>query len=111
MRAQSSTQEEGVEVDGQMSRSKAPPLPTPEEKMRQQAQAVLTDIVPIDVTGKKYIPSAVSQTCQHCRNISNVFYVVSPMSPYVCQSRIHIAGLSVTLHYFNVDRSSKSVKS
>lgn len=69
MRAQNSTQEEGVEVDGQMSRSKAPPLPTPEEKMRQQAQAVLTDIVPIDVTGRKYIPSAVSQTCQHCRNV------------------------------------------
>ncbi|XP_067240086.1 NHS-like protein 1 isoform X5 [Chanodichthys erythropterus] len=54
MRAQNSTQEEGVEVDGQMSRSKAPPLPTPEEKMRQQAQAVLTDIVPIDVTGETF---------------------------------------------------------
>jgi len=63
MRAQSPTQEEGVEVDGQMSRSKAPHLPTPEEKMRQQAKAVLTDIVPIDVTGKKYIPPTVSQTC------------------------------------------------
>lgn len=60
MRAQSPAQVEGVEVDGQMSRSKAPPLPTPEEKMRQQAQAVLTDIVPINVTGKKYILSAVS---------------------------------------------------
>ncbi|XP_067273692.1 NHS-like protein 1 isoform X2 [Pseudorasbora parva] len=54
MRAQSPTQEEGVEVDGQMSWSKAPPLPTPEEKMRQQAQAVLTDIVPIDVTGETF---------------------------------------------------------
>lgn len=87
MRAQNSTQEEGVEVDGQMSRSKAPPLPTPEEKMRQQAQAVLTDIVPIDVTGRKYIPSAVSQTCQHCRNVKKKchFYVVSPMSP-ICLS-------------------------
>lgn len=53
MRAQSPAQVEGVEVDGQMSRSKAPPLPTPEEKMRRQAQAVLTDIVPINVTGKK----------------------------------------------------------
>ncbi|KAL0164711.1 hypothetical protein M9458_040464, partial [Cirrhinus mrigala] len=49
-RAQNPAQMEGVEVDGQMSRSKAPPLPTPEEKMRQQAQAVLTDIVPINVT-------------------------------------------------------------
>ncbi|XP_058611058.1 NHS-like protein 1 isoform X3 [Onychostoma macrolepis] len=54
MRAQSPTQVEGVEVDGQMSQSKAPPLPTPEEKMRQQAQAVLTDIVPINVTGETF---------------------------------------------------------
>uniref|UniRef100_A0A8C1TP75 NHS-like 1b n=1 Tax=Cyprinus carpio TaxID=7962 RepID=A0A8C1TP75_CYPCA len=53
MRAQSPAQVEGVDVDGQMSRSKAPPLPTPEEKMRQQAQAVLTDIVPINVTAAK----------------------------------------------------------
>ncbi|XP_043075462.1 NHS-like protein 1 isoform X3 [Puntigrus tetrazona] len=54
MRAQSPAQVEGVEVDGQMSRSKAPPLPTPEEKMRQQAKAVLTDIVPINVTGETF---------------------------------------------------------
>uniref|UniRef100_A0A8C1YRE1 NHS-like 1b n=1 Tax=Cyprinus carpio TaxID=7962 RepID=A0A8C1YRE1_CYPCA len=54
MRAQSPAQVEGVDVDGQMSRSKAPPLPTPEEKMRQQAQAVLTDIVPINVTGETF---------------------------------------------------------
>lgn len=54
MRAQIPAQEEGVEVDGQMSWSKAPPLPTPEEKMRQQAKAVLTDIVPIDVTGETF---------------------------------------------------------
>ncbi|KAK7150229.1 hypothetical protein R3I93_011476 [Phoxinus phoxinus] len=53
MRAQSPAQEDGVEVDGHMSWSKAPPLPTPEEKMRQQAKAVLTDIVPIDVTAAK----------------------------------------------------------
>ncbi|KTG06621.1 hypothetical protein cypCar_00005638 [Cyprinus carpio] len=53
MRAQSQGEVEGVEVDGQMSGSKAPPLPTPEEKMRQQAQAVLTDIVPINVTAAK----------------------------------------------------------
>ncbi|XP_073672494.1 NHS-like protein 1 isoform X2 [Garra rufa] len=54
MRAHSPAQVEGVEVDGQMSRSKAPPLPTPEEKMRQQAKAVLTDIVPINVTGETF---------------------------------------------------------
>ncbi|XP_026146640.1 NHS-like protein 1 isoform X5 [Carassius auratus] len=54
MREQSPGEVEGVEVDGQMSGSKAPPLPTPEEKMRQQAQAVLTDIVPINVTGETF---------------------------------------------------------
>ncbi|XP_005160821.1 NHS-like protein 1 isoform X1 [Danio rerio] len=54
MRAQSPAQVEGVEVDGQMSSSKASVLPTPEEKMRQQAQAVLTDIVPINVTGETF---------------------------------------------------------
>ncbi|KAL1253782.1 hypothetical protein QQF64_016011 [Cirrhinus molitorella] len=54
MRAHSPGQGEGVEVDGQMSRSKAPVLPTPEEKMRQQAKAVLTDIVPINVTGETF---------------------------------------------------------
>ncbi|XP_059354563.1 NHS-like protein 1 isoform X3 [Carassius carassius] len=54
MKAQSPREVEGVEIDGQMSRSKAPPLPTPEEKMRQQARAVLTDIVPINVTGETF---------------------------------------------------------
>ncbi|XP_029966938.1 NHS-like protein 1 isoform X2 [Salarias fasciatus] len=42
---------EASDVDGQAVWSKAPPLPTPEEKMRQAAQAVATDIVPINVTG------------------------------------------------------------
>ncbi|KAM6915759.1 NHS-like protein 1 isoform 2-T2 [Xenentodon cancila] len=39
------------EVDGQVVWNKAMPLPTPEERMRQAAQAVPTDIVPINVTG------------------------------------------------------------
>ncbi|XP_060947101.1 NHS-like protein 1 isoform X1 [Limanda limanda] len=42
---------EEFEVDGQVIWNKAPPLPTPEEKMRLAAQAVPTDIVPINVTG------------------------------------------------------------
>ncbi|KAM9338955.1 NHS-like protein 1 [Symphorus nematophorus] len=42
---------EGSEVDGQVVWNKAPPLPTPEEKMRQTAKAVPTDIVAINVTG------------------------------------------------------------
>ncbi|XP_051265980.1 NHS-like protein 1 isoform X2 [Dicentrarchus labrax] len=47
-------QGEGVEVsevDGQVVWNKAAPLPTPEEKMRQTAKAVPTDIVAINVTG------------------------------------------------------------
>ncbi|XP_051954675.1 NHS-like protein 1 isoform X2 [Xyrauchen texanus] len=54
MREQSSAQGEGVEVDGQGPQTKSPPLPTPEEKMRQQAQAILTDIIPINVTGETF---------------------------------------------------------
>ncbi|XP_034556001.1 LOW QUALITY PROTEIN: NHS-like protein 1 [Notolabrus celidotus] len=42
---------EGSEVDGQVVRIKGHPLPTPEEKMRQTAKAVPTDIVAINVTG------------------------------------------------------------
>ncbi|XP_054875931.1 NHS-like protein 1 isoform X2 [Poeciliopsis prolifica] len=42
---------ETSEVDGQVVWNKAPPLPTPEEKMRQAAQAVPTDVVPINITG------------------------------------------------------------
>ncbi|XP_053192804.1 NHS-like protein 1 [Scomber japonicus] len=39
------------EVDGQLVWTKTVPLPTPEEKMRQTAKAVPTDIVAINVTG------------------------------------------------------------
>ncbi|XP_027139727.1 NHS-like protein 1 isoform X4 [Larimichthys crocea] len=42
---------EGSEVDGQVVWNKGAPLPTPEEKMRQTAKAVPTDIVAINVTG------------------------------------------------------------
>ncbi|XP_026175099.1 NHS-like protein 1 isoform X3 [Mastacembelus armatus] len=42
---------EGSEVDGQVRWNKTMSLPTPEEKMRQVAQAVPTDIVAINVTG------------------------------------------------------------
>ncbi|XP_071388370.1 NHS-like protein 1 [Centroberyx affinis] len=44
---------EELEADRQVvwARAKAAPLPTPEERMRQAAQAVPTDIVPINVTG------------------------------------------------------------
>ncbi|KAM4633610.1 NHS-like protein 1 isoform 2-T2 [Polymixia lowei] len=42
---------EGPEVDGLAAWTKGTPLPTPEERMRQAAKAVPTDIVPINVTG------------------------------------------------------------
>ncbi|XP_053470481.1 NHS-like protein 1 isoform X3 [Ictalurus furcatus] len=50
MRAHTALKAEEAEVDGQ--EVCFTPLPTPEEKMRQQAQAILTDIVPINVTAK-----------------------------------------------------------
>ncbi|XP_047429409.1 NHS-like protein 1 isoform X3 [Mugil cephalus] len=51
MRSQTPLGGEASDVDGQVVWNKAAPLPTPEEKMRQAAQAVPTDIVPINVTG------------------------------------------------------------
>ncbi|XP_066532460.1 NHS-like protein 1 isoform X3 [Hoplias malabaricus] len=53
MKSQTPVPEDGSEIDGQERSNKHPPLPTPEEKMRQQAQAILTDIVPINVTAAK----------------------------------------------------------
>lgn len=40
------------DINTQTNWTKSLPLPTPEEKMRQQAQAVQTDVVPINVTGR-----------------------------------------------------------
>ncbi|XP_059504729.1 NHS-like protein 1 isoform X2 [Stegostoma tigrinum] len=42
------------EIDVQTNWTKALPLPTPEEKMRQQAQAVQSDVIPINVTGESF---------------------------------------------------------
>uniref|UniRef100_UPI00398E5306 NHS-like protein 1 isoform X2 n=1 Tax=Pristiophorus japonicus TaxID=55135 RepID=UPI00398E5306 len=42
------------EIDVQTNWTKALPLPTPEERMRQQAQAVQTDVIPINVTGESF---------------------------------------------------------
>ncbi|XP_051775228.1 NHS-like protein 1 isoform X3 [Erpetoichthys calabaricus] len=39
------------EIDIQTNWTKSLPLPTPEEKMRQQAKAVQADVIPINVTG------------------------------------------------------------
>ncbi|XP_067901612.1 NHS-like protein 1 isoform X2 [Heterodontus francisci] len=44
------------EIDVQTNWTKALPLPTPEEKMRQQAQAVQSDVIPINVTGAGQTP-------------------------------------------------------
>lgn len=63
MRAHTVLKPEGGEVDGQ--ESCFTPLPTPEEKMRQQAQAILTDIVPINVTGKNYTLISVMWRCNY----------------------------------------------
>ncbi|XP_078086764.1 NHS-like protein 1 [Mustelus asterias] len=42
------------EIDVQTNWTKALPLPTPEERMRQQAQAVQCDVIPINVTGQSF---------------------------------------------------------
>ncbi|XP_076129223.1 NHS-like protein 1 [Alosa pseudoharengus] len=55
MRAQTPVQGEGPDTVDAPSSTKGPALPTPEQRMRQQAQAVITDIVPINVTGERYL--------------------------------------------------------
>ncbi|XP_006000521.1 NHS-like protein 1 isoform X3 [Latimeria chalumnae] len=42
------------EINTQTNWTKSLPLPTPEEKMRQQAQAIQADVVPINVTGETF---------------------------------------------------------
>ncbi|XP_029141717.1 NHS-like protein 1 [Protobothrops mucrosquamatus] len=42
------------DINTQTNWTKSLPLPTPEEKMRQQAQAVPTDVIPINVTGENF---------------------------------------------------------
>ncbi|KAM6460737.1 NHS-like protein 1 isoform 5-T5 [Liasis olivaceus] len=49
-RPKTPTPDEFSDINTQTNWTKSLPLPTPEEKMRQQAQAVPTDVVPINVT-------------------------------------------------------------
>nr|XP_056708518.1 NHS-like protein 1 [Euleptes europaea] len=42
------------DINTQTNWTKSLPLPTPEEKMRQEAQAVQTDVIPINVTGENF---------------------------------------------------------
>ncbi|XP_042303340.1 NHS-like protein 1 isoform X2 [Sceloporus undulatus] len=42
------------DINTQTNWTKSLPLPTPEEKMREQAQAVQTDVIPINVTGENF---------------------------------------------------------
>ncbi|KAM7172514.1 NHS-like protein 1 isoform 4-T6 [Macrochelys suwanniensis] len=49
-RSRTPVSNECSDINTQTNWTKSLPLPTPEEKMRQQAQAVQTDVVPINVT-------------------------------------------------------------
>ncbi|XP_009081762.1 PREDICTED: NHS-like protein 1 [Acanthisitta chloris] len=53
-RPKSPVSNELSDINTQTNWTKSLPLPTPEEKMRQQAQAVQTDVVPINVTGENF---------------------------------------------------------
>ncbi|NXB76629.1 NHSL1 protein, partial [Donacobius atricapilla] len=53
-RPKSPATDELSDINTQTNWTKSLPLPTPEEKMRQQAQAVQTDVVPINVTGENF---------------------------------------------------------
>ncbi|XP_034274790.1 NHS-like protein 1 isoform X1 [Pantherophis guttatus] len=53
-RPKTPTPDELSDINTQTNWTKSLPLPTPEEKMRQQAQAVPTDVIPINVTGENF---------------------------------------------------------
>lgn len=83
MRPQTPQEEEGIdECDGQVRCYKAPPLPTPEEKMRMQAQAVPTDVIPINVTGRPHplaaTPPIVTVVCPRL-NMPTITDAIQPM--------------------------------
>ena len=50
-RPKTPTSSEFSDLSTQTNWTKPLPLPTPEEKMRQQAQTVQADVVPINITG------------------------------------------------------------
>ncbi|XP_028833234.1 NHS-like protein 1 isoform X3 [Denticeps clupeoides] len=54
MRPRTPVIEESCDSNGYTSWTKSLPLPTPEEKMRQQAQSVVSNIIPINVTGENF---------------------------------------------------------
>ncbi|XP_063165431.1 NHS-like protein 1 isoform X2 [Candoia aspera] len=53
-RPKTPTPDEFSDINTKTNWTKSLPLPTPEEKMRQQAQAVPTDVIPINVTGENF---------------------------------------------------------
>ena len=71
--------------DGQVVWAKAPPLPTPEEKMRRAAQAVPTDIVPINVTGRPPTPTPRGATANQSARLA----LVSSRTPVLSRAGPH----------------------
>lgn len=57
MPPQTPLMDHGSDMDIQRSWTKCLPLPTPEEKMRLQAESVATDIIPINITGTSIVKS------------------------------------------------------
>ncbi|XP_049643956.1 NHS-like protein 1 [Suncus etruscus] len=53
-RSKMPTSSDFSDLNTQTNWTKSLPLPTPEEKMRQQAQTVQTDVVPINITGENF---------------------------------------------------------
>uniref|UniRef100_A0A8C9S0S1 NHS like 1 n=1 Tax=Scleropages formosus TaxID=113540 RepID=A0A8C9S0S1_SCLFO len=65
------------QTNGKTNWSKTLPLPTPEEKMRQQAQCVHADIIPIDVTGNGEFQSHSMYIPGQCSTLGRVGSVSS----------------------------------
>ncbi|XP_048047474.1 NHS-like protein 1 isoform X6 [Megalobrama amblycephala] len=81
----------GSDMDIQRSWTNCLPLPTPEEKMRLQAQSVATDIIPINITGENF-----DRQASFRRSLANTDTIIR--RPKRVQRRKTITGVPDNIH-------------
>lgn len=75
------------DIDIQRSWTSCLPLPTPEEKMRLQAQSVTTDIIPINITGTSIVKS-LNITCNNLKSFRAVALTILLLITYLFSKHI-----------------------
>lgn len=75
------------DMDIQRSWISCLPLPTPEEKMRLQAQSVATDIIPINVTGTSIVKS-INITCNILKGFRAVGLTILLLITYLFSKQL-----------------------